>query len=152
MTAETRTRRPKVFKSQDEAKRAYLAQAGEVKITNDILDYLIGQGFKAFHDQDSRLNQRGFTDIVAVGHGYVIAWEMKTPSRKSQATKEQREWLLQWRRAGVDAGVVRTTAWFNGEINAFVQQVVRVGKARAQGRDLPWPRLASLEVPPECAV
>lgn len=47
----------------------------------------------------------GLPDILAVRHGKVLAWELK--SATGRPTTEQLAWLDAWREAGADARIVR---------------------------------------------
>jgi len=50
-------------------------------------------GFLAYHTTDARLNEPGFPDLIIVGYGKMIVWELKTARgklRPASATKKGR--------------------------------------------------------------
>lgn len=67
----------------------------ETEFLNQVLDIMETHGFWAFHDLDSRRNEAGLPDIVAIREPRVIFAELKT--MKGEATFQQRNILKKLR-------------------------------------------------------
>ena len=74
-------------------------------------------GLRVYHSRDSRLDMRGFPDLVIVGRRLLFR-ELK--SQTGRISPAQAEWLAELRQAGQDANVWRPEHW-PGEITAQLQ-------------------------------
>lgn len=66
-------------------------------------------GFLVYHTHDSRKSQRGFPDLVIVGHGHTLFRELKTAT--GRVRPEQQQWIDALQAAGQDAAVWRPDQW-----------------------------------------
>jgi hypothetical protein len=73
-------------------------------------------GYLAYHTIDARLNEPGFPDLIIVGFGQMVVWEVKTAKgrlRPASVTKKgrwlpgQQDWLDAFAEAGIPQGVIR---------------------------------------------
>lgn len=74
-----------------------------------ILEYCQLRGFKVFHDNDARRNERGWPDLVIGGPNGVLIRELKTDTGRIRP--DQEEWLALLQAAGYDAAVWRPRDW-----------------------------------------
>jgi hypothetical protein len=88
----------------------------EAQLQDTIVSAARKLGYLVFHDHDSRRSETGFPDLVIVGHSRVIVFECKTAkgklrpatiNRKGRFLPSQEDWLWEFARAGVEAGVIR---------------------------------------------
>lgn len=91
----------------------------EAAIQNGILSCARRLGFLVFHATMAQRAEPGFPDIIVVGHGVVLVFELKTQRgrvREATTTKRgrrmpgQREWLQAFNEAGIPAYLVRPKA------------------------------------------
>ena len=73
-------------------------------------------GYMVYHTIDARLNEPGFPDLIIVGYGQMIVWEVKTArgklrpasvTKKGRYLPSQKDWLDAFAKAGITQGVIR---------------------------------------------
>ena len=76
-------------------------------------------GYLVFHATNARQSEPGFPDLVVVGHGIVLVFELKTQRGRVRAATQskrgrwlpgQMDWLRAFEEAGVPAFLVRPQA------------------------------------------
>lgn len=79
-----------------------MPEAALMKAIEDAADRL---GYLCWHDNYSRRNKPGFLDLHICGHGR--HWVLETKTAKGRTRPEQEDWIREYRKAGVDARIVR---------------------------------------------
>ena len=101
MTA--RSARPSMTITEDQLQDTIVSAARK-------LNYMV------YHTIDARLNEPGFPDLLIVGYGQIIVWEIKTEkgklrpasvTRKGRWLPGQQDWLNAFAEAGIPQGVIR---------------------------------------------
>ena len=93
------------------------ARAISEKELQEAVEQLLGlHRWLFFHDRDSRRNNAGFPDIVAIGHGRHLAIELKKIGFKPR--EQQRIWLDAFRSIGAEVYVWTPMQWLDGTITS----------------------------------
>ena len=77
----------------------------ERELQDTVLEVLEWQGWKVFHDEDSRRNRAGFPDCCAVKGSRLMFIEFK--SAKGKLRTQQRQWLDELAQATYEVYLVR---------------------------------------------
>ncbi|MBF9135361.1 helix-turn-helix domain-containing protein [Plantactinospora sp. S1510] len=81
-----------------------------------------------YHTYDSRRSQKGFFDIVAMGPGGIVLWELKREGEKP--TKAQQEWLDAAGRLGLTVAVIRPSDLFSGYVDREIARLAAPQRRR----------------------
>jgi hypothetical protein len=84
--------------------------------------------WRAYHTYDSRRSAPGFPDLILIRGERLVAVELK--SERGRVTEAQLAWLMDLKRAGVEAFVWRPSDWLSGEVE-------RVLRPAAPGKGAP---------------
>ena len=77
------------------------------------------RGWRWFHDEDSRRNNGGLPDLVAVRRGRVVFIELKTT--RGRVRTEQRAWLEELWMGDVETYLFRPRDWHAGTIEEVLR-------------------------------
>ena len=103
-----------------------LARAmSEDELLSRVMDLLALYGFLAHHARNSKAGVTqgdvGFPDILAVGHGHILAIELKRELGK--ATAAQWTWLTRLDIAGAEAYVFKPSHYLSGRIGTVLGEM-----------------------------
>lgn len=76
----------------------------EEELQSSITEAALNHGYQVHHETDSRKSRGGFPDLHIVGHGRQFVFELK--SDRGESRPDQRAWIREYQRAGVDARFV----------------------------------------------
>ena len=88
----------------------------EAQLQDTIISAARRLNYMVYHTIDARLNEPGFPDLIIVGYGQIVVWEVKTARgnlRPASVTKNgrwlpgQKDWLDAFAEAGIPQGVIR---------------------------------------------
>lgn len=76
----------------------------EEELQKTITEAAMNHGYQVHHETDSRKSRGGFPDLHICGHGRQFVFELK--SDRGESRPDQRVWIREYQRAGVDARFV----------------------------------------------